>query len=183
MVMVMESNGSTKFYLRLSFYTIIGMLVYVGLVLYLFNSNMMLRNDVNINISIILLIMIGFSIFQNIVIKNKNNNIKLAICLTLLVIFFGATAYSNNLIIKTYLSNEEVETYNGEQYIVTKINEEKYYYKIYSPFLKSKQANFSISKKVIDDNYEISTITYFDDKGQIKEVRTEGETKEVLNND
>ena len=183
MVTDMESSGSTRFYLRLSFYTILGMLVYVGLVLYLFNHNMMLRNSANINISIILIILVGFSIFQNIVIKNKNNNIKLAVCLTLLVIFFGATAYSNNMVIKTYLANEEVETYNGEQYIIKKINDDTYYYKIYSKYLKSKQAQFSISKKVVDDNYQFLTITYFDDKGQIKEVKTEGETREVLNND
>ena len=182
MVKDMEQNGSTKFYLRLSFYTIIGMFIYIGLVLYLFNNNMMLRNKANIFLSIILIILVGFSLFQNIIIKNKNNNIKLAICLMILIIVFGITAYSNNIIINKYLEKETIEKYKGEKYITYKLNNETYYYKIYSDYLRSKQALFSVSRKEIKEEgytYVIDTITVFDDKGQIVEVKTEGDTKVV----
>lgn len=182
MVKDMERSGNTKFYLRLSFYTIIGMLIYVGLVIYLFNNNMMLRNRANIYVSIVVIVLVAFSIFQNIIIKNKNNNIKLAICLTLLVIIFGATVFGNNIIISKYLEKEIVETYDGEKYIVKTMEGEKYYYKIYSNYLKSTKAKFSIRIKNIDEGgyiYEMRTITVFDDKGQIVEVKTEGDTKVV----
>lgn len=182
MVKDMEQSGNTKFYLRLSFYTIIGMLAYVALIIYLFNNNLMLRNMVNIQVSIILLVLIGFSIFQNIIIKNKNNNIKLAVCLTLLVIIFGATAFGNNVIITKYLEKETIEEYNGEKYITKKIDNETYYYKIYSNLLKAKLASFSISKKEVPEDgytYEFVTRTVYNDKGQIVEVITEGDTKVV----
>ena len=182
----MEQNGKSKFYLKLSFYTILGMLIYVALVLYLFSHDMILRNRANINISIILLVMIAFSFFQNIIIKNKDNNIKLVIALAVLVVIFGATAYSNNIIINKYLEKEAIEIVDGNEYVTKKIGEDTYYYKVYSGYIKATKPGFSISNKVIDDGdykYEYVTKTIYDNKGQIVEIRTEGDTKEYIKDD
>ena len=47
----MEQNGKNRFYLRLSFYTIICTAIYVALVIYMYSHNMLLRNRPNIIIS------------------------------------------------------------------------------------------------------------------------------------
>ena len=109
-------------------------------------------------------------------------NLKIHTFVAILVIVFGITAYSNNIIINKYLEKETIEEYKGEKYITYKLNNETYYYKIYSDYLRSKQALFSVSRKEIKEEgytYVIDTITVFDDKGQIVEVKTEGDTKVV----
>ena len=181
MVMDMESNGKNKFYLRLSFYTILFMLVYVILVFYLYNNNMMLRNKPNILISFIILSLIVFSIFQFIVGKFKNNNIKLVLGIGVVIFITCMLAFTNNIIIDKYLDKEVIEDYNGNQYLIKEYGDDKYYYNIYSEFIKSRYASFSINEKeLIDGDYKyvIKTITTYNEKGQISNIKTEGGTGE-----
>lgn len=177
MVMDMELNGKNKLYLRLSFYTILFMLVYVILTFYLYSNNMMLRNKPNILISFIIIALVVFSIFQKIVTRFKNSNVKLALGIIIVFCITGMMAFTNNFIINKYLDKEVVEEYKGDSYIVKMIGDDKYYYKVYSDFIKSKYASFSIDEKELNDEdikYVIKTITYYNDKGQISNIKTEG---------
>ena len=54
---------------------------------------------------------------------------------------------------------------------------DEYYYNVYSDFLKSRYADFSINEKELVDGdikYVIKTITTYNDKGQISDIKTEG---------
>lgn len=177
MVMDMELSGKNKIYLRLSFYTILFMLVYVILTFYLYSNNIMLRNKPNILISFIIVALIVFSLFQSVITKFKNSNIKLIIGIVIIFGITGMMAFTNNYIINKYLDKEVVENYNGDNYIVKIIGDDKYYYKVYSDFLKSKYASFSIEEKEIQDGdikYVYKTVTSYNEKGQISDIKTEG---------
>ena len=172
----MEQNGKSKFYLRLSFYTIICTIVYAVLVIFLFSRHVLLRNKVNIIISFIIIILVGFSIFQNIVTKAKGNNIKLIIMLLLFIMIFGLTGLGNKLFIDNFLSKEEIKEYNGEQYIVIPKGSETYYFEIYSDYIRSSVPKYSISEHPFEDGdlkYVSLTVVEFDGNGNVINTNTD----------
>ena len=166
----MEQNGKNRFYLRLSFYTIICTAIYVALVIYMYSHNMLLRNRPNIIISFIIIILVGFSIFQNIVTKTKGNNIKMIILAVLFVLVFAITNLGNKYIIDNVLSKEVIKEFGGENYIVMKKESEEYYFKIYSDYVRGSIPKYSISYNTIYDGevkYVTTTVVEFSDNGSV----------------
>ena len=166
----MEQNGKNKFYLRLSFYTIICTVIYAALVIFMYSHNMLLRNKPNIIISFIILILVGFSIFQNIVTKTKGNNIKMIILAVLFVLVFAITNLGNKYIIDNMLSKEVIKEFGGEKYIVMQKETEEYYFKIYSDYVRGSIPKYSISHNIIYDKevkYITTTVVEFSDNGSV----------------
>ena len=166
----MEQNGKNKFYLRLSFYTIICTVIYAALVIFMYSHHMLLRNRPNIIISFIILIFVGLSIFQNIVTKTKGNNIKMIILAILFVLVFAVTNLGNKYIIDNMLSKEVIKEYGGEKYIVMKKESEEYYFKIYSDYVRGSIPKYSLSYNTLTDGdvkYITTTIVEFSDNGSV----------------
>ncbi len=166
----MEQNGKSKFYLRLSFYTILCTIVYAILVIFLFSRHILLRNKVNIIISFIIIVLVGFSIFQNIVTKSKGNNLKLIIMILLFVMIFGLTGVGNKLFIDHFVSDEIIKKYRGDEYIVVEKGSEEYYFRIYSDLIRSSIPKYSISEHSFEDDgvkYVTSTVVEFDNNGSV----------------
>jgi len=146
----------------------------------MYSKNLLLRNKVNIIISFIIIILIGFSIFQNIVLKTKGNNIKLVIMLLLFLIIFGLTGIGNKYIIDNLLSKEKIKKYNNEEYIVVEKGSEEYYFKIYSDYIKASKPKYSISETVFKDGdieYRTKTIVEFDNKGNVINTTSESDVE------
>ena len=175
----MEQSGKNKFYLRLSFYTIICTIVYAILVIYLYSNHLLLRTRVNIVISFLIIILVGFSVFQNIITKTKGNA-KLIAVLIIFLLIFGTTVLSNKYVIDNYLSREDIKEYKGEKYITVQKNNETYYFVIYSDLIRASVPKYSVSEKVFEDGdvrYITSTIVEFDKNGSVKSTNSDTRTE------
>ena len=176
----MEQSGKNKFYLRLSFYTILCTIIYAVLVIFLYSNHLLLRNRVNIIISFIIIILVSFSIFQSVVTKIKGNKVKLIVTIIVFLIIFASTLLGNKYIIDNYLSKEDLKEYNGEQYLIMQKDKETYYYKIYSDFLRGSAPKYSMSEMSFVDGdvkYIATTIVEFDKNGSVLKTTTDSRTE------